>query len=244
MILPFPWRASTDGGSSWQNVQTSLPTTSDPNGQNFGFGMTGNSGSWVDMTADLSAYSGSVMLGFRYWMDGAAVEPGFMADDIQISNHPLDDAESDFGWTFAGFQRTTGSETASYFNAYLAGFRQYRWYDYGLRVGPYNFGFLDNSDLGNYVEHFSYQDGLLISYWDTSQSDNNTRVHPGQGLTLPIDAHPENMLRADGGDWRGRIQAYDLTFGLEDTDPLTLHWNSTPSYHASQPAIPVFDDNI
>jgi immune inhibitor A len=235
---------STDGGASWQNVQTSLSTNSDPNGQNFGFGITGNSGGWVDLTADLSAFSGDVMLGFRYWTDGATVEPGFMVDDIQITNHPLDDAESDFGWTFDGFRKTTGSETASYFNAYVAEFRQYSGYDANLEVGPYNFGFQDNPMLGNYVEHFPYQDGLLINYWDTSQSDNNTRVHPGAGLILPIDAHPENMIRADGGDWRGRIQAYDSTFGFEPTQELTLHWNSQPSYHPSQPAVPVFDDNI
>lgn len=98
--------------------------------------------------------------------------------------------------------------------------------------------------LGNYVEHFPYQDGLLISYWDTSQTNNNTVLHPGEGLILPIDAHPETMYRADGGLWRGRIQAYDSTFGFEPTEELTLHWNSQPSYHPSQPAVPVFDDNI
>jgi immune inhibitor A len=84
---------------------------------------------------------------------------------------------------------------------------------------------------------------LLINYWDTSQSNNNTRVHPGEGLILPIDAHPATMYRADGGVWRGRMAAYDSTFGFEPTDPLTLHWNSQPSYHASQPGVSVFDDN-
>jgi immune inhibitor A len=239
---------SADGGATWQEVQTNLSTTSDPNGQNFGFGITGNSGGWVDLTADLSAFApGPALIGFRYWTDGVAVEPGFMVDDILISGSLLDDAESDFGWTYDpadGFGRTTGTESASYFNAYLAAFRQYRAYDAMLETGPYNFGFQDNPQLGNYVEHFSYQDGLLINYWDTSQADNNTRVHPGEGLILPIDAHPQNMIRADGGDWRGRIQAYDSTFGFAATDPLVLHWNSEPSNHDSQPGVPVFDDTV
>jgi immune inhibitor A len=225
-------------------VETSLSTNTNPNGQNFGLvGITGFSGGWVPLTVDLTAYAGqTVDIGFRYWTDGAAVEAGFMVDDIQITGQPLDDAESDFGWTFDGFRTTTGTETALYSNYYLAEFRQYRGYDANLEVGPYNFGFLDNPTLGNWVEHFPYQDGLLISYWDTSQGNNNTASHPGQGLILPIDAHPEAMLRADGGVWRNRIQSYDSTFGLEPTDALTLHWLSQPSEHPSLPATSVFND--
>ena len=90
------------------------------------------------LTADLSAYAGqTVNIGFRYWTDGAVVEPGFMVDDILISGQSLDDAESNFGWTFDGFKLTTGSETGFYFNAYVAEFRQYRDYDTGLQTGPY-----------------------------------------------------------------------------------------------------------
>ncbi len=54
----------------------------------------------MPLTADLSAYTGDVLLGFRYWTDGYVVEPGFMVDDIAITGYPLDDAESDAGWTF------------------------------------------------------------------------------------------------------------------------------------------------
>lgn len=224
-------------------VETNLSTNSNPFGQNFGFGITGSSFGWIPLTVDLSAYAGqTVEIGFRYWTDGAAVQSGLMLDDIQISGQPLDDAESDFGWNFDGFRVTTGSETSYYFNAYVAEFRQYRGYDDALETGPYNFGFTDNPALGNWVEHFPYQDGLLISYWDTSQSNNNVRQHPGAGLILPIDAHPEAMYDAWGNVWRGRIQTYDSTFGLEPTDALTLHRFSAPSEHPSLPAVPVFDD--
>ena len=50
------------------------------------------------------------------------------------------------------------------------------------------------------------------------------------------------MVRADGAPWRPRIQTYDATFGLEDTDALTLHWFGEASEHPSLPAEPVFDD--
>jgi immune inhibitor A len=42
------------------NVPTNLSTDTNPNGQNFGEGITGSSnGEWDDLTADLSAYAGS-----------------------------------------------------------------------------------------------------------------------------------------------------------------------------------------
>ena len=225
------------------SVETNLSTNTDPHGQNFGYGITDFSGGWVPLTADLTAFAGqTVEIGFRYWTDVAAVEAGFMVDDVLISGQPLDDAESDFGWTFSGFRTTSGTETGYYNNYYLAEFRVYRGFDDSLRTGPYNFGFTDVNT--NWVEHFSYQDGLLISYWDTSQSDNSTSAHPGEGLILPIDAHPQTMYRADGGIWRPRIQSYDSTFTLAPTDALTLHYLSQPSYHPSQPGVSVFNDMI
>jgi len=59
---------------------------------------------------------------------------------------------------------------------YYAEFRTYKGYDQGLKVGPYYFGYLNDLALGNWVDHFAYQDGLLINYWDTSQADNNTTI--------------------------------------------------------------------
>jgi immune inhibitor A len=221
-------------------VATSESTVTDPNGQNFGYGITGASGGWTALTADLSAYAGqTVTIGFRYWTDGAVVEPGFMVDELAITGQPVDGAESDAGWTFDGFKVTTGSETEYFFNAYVAEFRQYRGYDASLRTA-YNFGFVDVN--GDWVETFPYQDGLLISYWDTSQSDNNTSFHPGQGLLLPIDAHPTAMYRGDGNLWRSRIQSFDSTFTLAKTDAITLHYRSLPSFHPSQPAVSKFND--
>lgn len=234
---------STDGGATWTNVETSLSTNTNPNGQNFGFGITGNSFGWVDLAADLSAFTGDVMIGFRYWTDVAVIEPGFMVDDIVITGYPLDGAEADAGWTFDGFRVTTGAESTYYNNYYVAEFRQYRGYDEGLGHA-YNFGFYP--DFPNWVERFPYQDGLLISYWDTSFTDNDVGYNCATGrcggLLLPVDAHPDLMYRADGEIWRNRVQTYDSTFGLQATDPLTLHYRGAPSFHPSLPAVPIFDD--
>jgi len=232
-------------------VETNLSTTTNPFGQNFGYGITDNSGSaWVDLTADLSAFSGqTVTIGFRYWTDVAVANPGLFVDDIAISGQPLDDAESDPGWSYDGFVRTGETLTKSFFNAYFAEYRNYRGYDDGLRTGPYNFGFLDDPALGNWVEHFPYQDGLLVWYYDESFSDNNIGDNclSGRcgGLVLPVDAHPDLLLRPDNGQvWRPRVQSYDSTFGLQSTDFVCLHMNSVEGCIGGLPANSFFSDNL
>ncbi|GGM96811.1 protease [Terrabacter tumescens] len=230
-------------------VATNRSTATNPNGQNFGNGITGSTGgSWVDLTADLSAYAGqTVTLGFRYWTDGATVGAGFGVDDVAITGLPTDGAETDPGWDYKGFTRTTGKITQSYFNAYFAEYRNYRGYDAGLKTGPYNFGFPDTKP--NWTERYPYQDGLLVWYYDTSFADNNVGDNCAAGrcggLYLPVDAHPSLLLRPDNGKvWRPRFQSYDSTFGLERTDRVCLHTSSTTSQcYGNLPANPVFDDS-
>jgi immune inhibitor A len=38
------------------------------------------------------------------------------------------------------------------------------------------------------------------------------------------------------------VQSYDSPFGLSATKKITVHENSQPSHHKSQPGNPVFDD--
>ncbi|HWJ02627.1 MAG TPA: peptidase M6, partial [Verrucomicrobiae bacterium] len=232
---------STDNGATWQSIQTNRSTDTSPNGQNKGFGITGKSGSWVDLTAALPA--GNVLLGFRYWTDEATGGDGFMVDDINVTGSELDGAETDAGWTIkptTGFRVTTGSESKLFNHYYVAEYRTYQGYDSTLKTGPYFFGYADKPDL---VDHFAYQDGLLINYWDTSQKNNQTRVHPGQGLLLPVDAHPEALKRVDGVNWRNRIQSYDSTFTLFRTDGIpNIHVGGVLSPVPSLPAVSVFDD--
>lgn len=229
---------STDNGATWTPIQTSLSTTTNPNGQNFGYGITGASSNWVNLTANLPA--GNVMLGFRYWTDANTGGFGFMVDELNITGSTTDGAEADAGWTFNGFRVSTGVETALYNHYYVAEYRTYKGYDTTLKVGPYYFGY--GAIMPDFVDHFPYQDGLLINYWDTSQKNNQTRLHPGKGLLLPIDAHPQTLYRVDGVRWRNRVQTYDSTFTLDKTDALVLHQNGVLSPVPSLPAVKVFDD--
>ena len=227
------------------SVETNLSTTTNPNGQNFGYGITDNSGdAWVDLTADLSAYAGqTVDIGFRYWTDVAVANPGFFVDDIAIDGQPLDDAETDPGWDYNGFIRTGSTVSQSFFNAYFAEFRNYRGYDDGLRTGPYHFTGVNPNE----VRHFPYQDGMLVWYYDTSYADNNVGDYCAAGrcggLYLPVDAHPDLLLRPDNGQvYRPRIQSYDSTFGLETTDEVCLLSNGVEGCFGGLPANPRFDD--
>ena len=237
-------------------VPTSLSTNTNPNGQNFGNGITGVNYAWTPLSADLSAYAGqTVTLGFRHWNDGFVqgqdpTKPaGFQVDAINITGQPFDGAESDAGWTFTtnqapiGFHVSTGTETADYFNAYVAEYRTYREYDLALKHGPYHF--VDPN--GDWVEHFPYQDGLLIWYWDTSFGfgDNSVGDHPGEGYLLPVDSHPAIENWSNGETARPRLQSYDATFGLQGTDAFTVHdINDGTLSVSSKPAVPVFNDTL
>ncbi len=231
-------------------VHTDLSSATDPNAQNFGEGITGSTAdNWVDLTADLSGSAGqTVTLGFEYWTDGAVAEAGFGVDDIAINGSVIDDAETEPGWTYNGFSRITGSTVQSFANFYVAESRQYAGYDLSLKTGPYNFGF--GNTKPDWVEHFPYQDGLLIWYLDYSFADNNVGDNclGGRcgGLFLPVDAHPQLLLRPDNGQvWRPRIQSYDSTFGKQKTDKICLHINTTiVQCYGGLPGNPLFDDTL
>jgi immune inhibitor A len=248
-------QVSNDGGATWTNLNTSASTALDENDQNFGNGITGVSGqphvcdslsgtpAWQNVTADLTPWAGqTIQLRFRYWTDGFVNGEGFAADDIAITGQPLDDAETDPGWVYDGFVRTQAL-TSSFFNAYVLENRQYLGYDKALDLGPYNFGFPTTPDL---VEHFPYQDGLLIHYWNTEWSDNNTPTHPGEGLILPVDSHPAIETWTEGTQMRPRIQSYDSTFTKAATESITLH-NPATGVAATIPShagVSVFNDAL
>jgi immune inhibitor A len=251
----YAWvQVSTDGGATFTNLATSASTNDDENGQNFGGnGITGVSGApkvcddlsatpaWVDVTADLTPYANqTIQLRFEYFTDGAVVGDGLSVDDLTVDG-VTDGAETDPGWDYDGFVRTTGIITSSFANYYIAEYRTYRGYDLALKLGPYQF----TDPAGNWVEHFPYQDGMLIWYYDTSQPDNNVTEHPGEGLILPIDAHPDIRHWSNGTNGRPRLQSYDSTFGLDKTDAITVHSIVTGTFSVpSMAAARTFNDDL
>jgi immune inhibitor A len=235
-----------DDGSGWSAIPGSIANAAEGNG------IDGTSNGWVPATFDLSAYAGKTIgLRFRYVTDGAVrgqtadVQNGFFADEIAITAGGQtifsDGAETDVGgWTADGFTAVAATVTNMYDNYYIAGHRSYVSYDRYLQTGPYYFGY--GTTFPDKVDHYAYQNGLLISYWDTSFTDNDTFEHPGQGRNLIIDSHPAPFKRDDGVYWRARIQVYDAPFGLEQNDSMTLHHNGTAMFIKGLDRAPVFDD--
>ncbi|MEH0982088.1 immune inhibitor A domain-containing protein [Micromonospora sp. CPCC 205556] len=241
------FEASTDGGQSW----TTLPGTA--NGKALKeisagrFALDGSSGDkWVDVNIPMDAAAGKVVqFRLRYQTDGGVSSGGFYGDAITITADGQtvlsDGAEAGAnGWTFNGWTSVEETYKRKFDNYYIAGNRSYVSYDQYLKTGPYFFGYANTRP--DYVDHYAYQEGLLISYWNLRWADNDTFVHPGEGRNMIIDAHPRPIYNLTGNPWRARVQVYDAPFSLKKADSFTLHINSQPSYIRGQAAQPLFDD--
>lgn len=237
---------STDGGANWTPVDGTANGKAIPRDGGDKPGLTGTSGSYQDLVYPLDAYAGrKIDLRFRYQTDGGLAQKGFAADALAVTadGEPLfsDGAEDgDNGWTSDGFTRIGASFTKDYPQYYLAENRQYVSYDKTLRTGPYNFGWA--TARPSWVEHFPFQNGVLIWLWDSSQPDNNVGQHPGRGQILPVDAHPKAERWADGKLMRNRFQTYDATFTRQRTDALTLHKDGKQVRVGAKKGVTVFDD--
>ena len=61
----YAYLEATSDGTTWTRVQTNRSSTTNPNGANLGFGITGTTGGqWVDLTATVPA--GTTAVRFRY----------------------------------------------------------------------------------------------------------------------------------------------------------------------------------
>ncbi|OMI89329.1 protease [Streptomyces sp. M1013] len=236
---------STDGGANWTAIDGTFdgqPIQRDGSDKP---ALSATVDAYGKLVYPLDAYAGKkIDLRFRYQTDGGLAMKGFTADRIAVTADGetlfSDNAETeDAAWTANGFTRKGASFTKEYAQYYIAENRQYVSYDKTLKTGPYNFGF---SERPNWVEHYAYQNGLLIWKWDTSQADNNTSQHPGKGLVLPIDSHPTALKWKDGTLMRNRMQAYDSPFSLYRTDGMTLHKADVAKYVPGSKGVSVFND--
>ncbi|MFC8092512.1 immune inhibitor A domain-containing protein [Streptomyces sp. NPDC057301] len=237
---------STDGGANWTAIDGTVDGAAIPKDASGKPAITGTVDAYKKLAFPLDAYAGKkIDLRFRYQTDGGVAQKGFAADQITVTADGTavfsDNAEAaDAAWKTKGFSRIGASITDDYAQYYIAENRQYVSYDKTLKTGPYNFGF--SKSLPDWVEHYAYQNGLLIWKWDTSQQDNNTSQHPGTGLVLPIDSHPTALKWSDGTLMRNRIQSYDSPFSKFRTDGMWLHNADVATKIPSSAGVSVFND--
>jgi immune inhibitor A len=104
---------STDGGETWEILTTPSGTSTNPNGNSFGWAYTGRSGGgktaeWIQEQVDLSKYAGQeVLIRFEHITDLAVNRPGFVVDDVAVPEigYFSDFEEGEDGWEPAGFIR-------------------------------------------------------------------------------------------------------------------------------------------
>jgi len=79
--------ASTDGGTTWDILQTPNMTTENPHLNAYGPGYTGRVNGWLDEQIDLSPYAGqAVLLRFEMIYDDAINQPGMFVDRVRVTD--------------------------------------------------------------------------------------------------------------------------------------------------------------
>jgi len=271
---------STDNGMTWVQLpdMDGITTNYDPNLRLVDYGglqngITGDSGGWMQMQFDLSAYAGStIKLRFRYATDAAFVERGMFVDDIAIDAIGFsDDAESGPGdWVSdaqafvgtpgAGWIMTTG--TFMFPHYYLAEWRNLDGFDLGLKY-TYDSTFL-RYDTGEWlVERVSYNaPGMLVWYRNTRYPINDVGNHlydppslGAKGRLLVVDSHfdPLRRIPGTGGcvlcNLLSRPQSSNAAFNRWGTYPFQEGFEEAdgtivPSPIDAQPGVDAFTDEL
>ncbi|MDP9352662.1 MAG: immune inhibitor A, partial [Chloroflexota bacterium] len=99
---------SNDGGETWKALAGGRTTNDNPNGNNLGNGLTGQSGGWVTEQFDLSSYAGKrVLLRVEYVTDDGYNAQGIAVDGVRVPEMGFsDDSEASDGWIDEGWVRT------------------------------------------------------------------------------------------------------------------------------------------
>ena len=121
------------------------------------------------------------------------------------------------------------SYVKDYDRYYLAENRQPMGYDKTLVQGPYSFDY--PRPRPNKVDHFPYQDGLLIWYVNGLYEDNDSSAHPGEGYALPVDSTPA-YLRWSNGDAPRAVTSTPATRPSTSTTVDALHLDQRDRWRA------------
>ncbi len=236
---------SPDGGATWILLQDmdGIFTDYNPNGNNEGWGLTGESTGTLRF--DLSAYAGmSVMVRLRYSTDMAVQWDGWWADDFSLDdatgNLFSDDVEAGSdGWAADAWRIIPVTEI--YPRYYLIEWRNLSGFDEGLQYA-YQTVYYDEDEWE--VDRAPYTvPGMLVWYRDAAYGFDYTLSDsfydpPSWGpkhALIVVDSHPfpygwDEHFYSTGAPVRlsGRVQSADATFTLHDTTPFTIRLGYDP----------------
>lgn len=238
---------SSDGGATWTGLAGNITTTTSPNGQNFGNGITGTSNGWVAAEFSLAAYVGkTVSFRFRYWTDAYVQQKGFAVDDVRVTiggaDVLFDDVEAGVGGFVGDWTRSTGSTQGTANHYYMMEWRAAEGFDVSME-NWYNY-------VGDgKAEFFKGSPGMLVWYRNLRYADNHVGVHPWAGQLLLVDARPKLVHAGPyfGAPARTRVQICDAAFGTTPVPQQTLttwYGYDFPTTLPASAGVATFDDKV
>lgn len=94
---------STDGGKSWQIIETAYASSSNPLSSAFGPGYTGSSDGWLNESVSLGQWAGQqILLRFQYLTDAALHDHGLCLRDLRVTG-PGGELPTPVEWKPDGF---------------------------------------------------------------------------------------------------------------------------------------------
>ena len=155
---------------------------------------------WVDLTFDLSSYSGqNIDIEIIYVSDESIINYGLVIDDITIT--------SGNSTTFSNGAETLSSVSLNGFNRIdetVEGDNHY--YYVQLR---------DHNGTDSSLPTLDYDPGVLIWYRNEAIDNNNVSSHPGELFLGVVDAD-QNLILRNGNPRNTEIQIRDAAFSLYD----------------------------
>lgn len=220
-----------------KTIKGNITTAANPNEQNPGEGITGNSNGWVDASFDLSQFAGqTVTVELNYWTDPYTNLAGFYADDLVITADGktiiTDNAEKASAFTLSGFTQNNGTVSTEHY--YLLEWRSHNGVDEGLK------------NIRRGASLMTYDKGLVVWYVDPSYDNNWTGLHPGDGFLGVVDADQTTNYWSDGSVGATRYQLNDAAFSLKKTSKMYLDYKDLLGLtlkDTNTKNTPLFDDS-
>ncbi|MBA4493990.1 immune inhibitor A domain-containing protein [Paenactinomyces guangxiensis] len=193
-------------------------------------------GGWVKEELDLSSFANKkIKVEFNYVTDAGWVQEGFYVDNISVTADEnqvfADDGEGTPKFDLSGFIHFDG-KGKMYPSYYLIEWRTHNGMDQGL------------ANLRRGSSFITSDPGMVVWYYDGRYLDNNTSLHPGEGMIGVVDAHQRIHYWNTGEPATDRYQLVDAAFSFNPTSEIHIDNYATfgSMHYPSLPGVSTFYD--